>query len=81
MNFLNGVVAVQRPSNDRALRYLRNPKINAITPYYIIQLLSQSSLLKLEEFMKKHRTLKIAEFIRFFKTILPIGNDGSDPDE
>ena len=28
--------------------------------------------------MRKHKTLKITEFIRFFKTILPIDNNSND---
>ena len=74
-------IVKKKINSHRALKYLQNPKINTITPYYIIQLLTQESLLKLEDFMRKHRTLKITEFIRFFRTILPIGGEGVDREE
>ena len=67
--------AILRPKKDKyehIFSLLKNPKINVYTTQYIIEVLTQDSLVKLEHFMKKHSALNVTEFMRLFRKLVPV---------
>lgn len=68
---------IRKSIHNRALSLLGNEKINTFTSDYIMGLLSRDSLIKIEQFMRKNKILKISEFLRFFRQLLPFNKNDS----
>jgi hypothetical protein len=46
-----------------------------LTSEYMVQILSKGSLIKIEEFMSNNGTLKLIEFMRLLRELLPFKKD------